>query len=63
MSASFIRRRRLEADFSIGFLLGDGGHPAPPKAKKADVTEHREVFHHVGVLVNEPPGMAGLPFN
>ena len=24
--------------------------------KKADVVEHPEVFHHVGLLVNEPPG-------
>jgi hypothetical protein len=31
--------------------------------KKTDVTEHLEVFHHVGLLVIEPPGMAGLPFN
>jgi len=30
--------------------------------KKADVVEHPEVFHHVGLLINKPPGMAGLPF-
>jgi hypothetical protein len=30
--------------------------------KKADVAEHPEVFHHVGLLINEPPGTAGLPF-
>jgi hypothetical protein len=24
--------------------------------------ENPEVFHHVGLLVNEPPGTAGLPF-
>ena len=24
--------------------------------KKADVAEHPEVFDHVGLLVNEPPG-------
>jgi hypothetical protein len=34
------------------------GHPK----KKADVVEYLKVFHHVGLLVNEPPGMAGLPF-
>jgi hypothetical protein len=28
--------------------------------KKADVAEHPEVFDHVGLLVNEPPGTAGL---
>jgi hypothetical protein len=30
--------------------------------KKADVAEHPEVFHHVGLLSNEPPGTAGLLF-
>jgi hypothetical protein len=30
--------------------------------KKADVVEHPEVFDHVGLLVNEPPDPAGLPF-
>ena len=29
--------------------------------KKADVIEPIE-FDHVGLLVNGPPGMAGLPF-
>jgi hypothetical protein len=41
----------------------DGNLPAPPKTKKADVAEHPEVFHHVGLLVIEPPGLAELPFN
>jgi hypothetical protein len=31
--------------------------------KKADVAEHPEVFHHVGLLVNEPLGTAELPFS
>jgi len=26
------------------------------------VVEHLEVFDHVGLLVNEPPGIAELPF-
>jgi hypothetical protein len=30
--------------------------------KKAEVVEHPEVFDHVGLLINEPPGTAGLPF-
>jgi hypothetical protein len=34
----------------------------PEPIKKADVVEHREVFDHVGLLVNKPPGMAGVPF-
>jgi hypothetical protein len=29
--------------------------------KKADVVEHPKVFDHVGLLVSEPPGPAGLP--
>jgi hypothetical protein len=46
-----------------GSLLVTAGRPAPLRAnKKADVVEHREVFDHVGLLVNEPPGRAGLPF-
>src|SRR5688572_8112119 len=28
-------------------------------AKKADVAKHPKVFHHVGLLVNEPPALAG----
>jgi hypothetical protein len=30
--------------------------------KKTDVAEHGNVFNHVGLLFNEPPGIAGLPF-
>jgi hypothetical protein len=30
--------------------------------KKADVIERPKTFHHVGLLVNEPPGIAELPF-
>jgi hypothetical protein len=30
--------------------------------KKTDVAEHPEVFDHVGLLVNELPGPAGLSF-
>jgi hypothetical protein len=26
------------------------------ETKKADVAEHPKVFHHVGLLFNEPPG-------
>jgi len=32
------------------------------RTKKTDVSEHPEVFDHVGLLVNGPPGTAGLPF-
>ena len=43
-------------------------HPVqiPPQQrepnKKADVAEHPKAFHHVGLLVNEPSGSAGLLF-
>jgi hypothetical protein len=30
------------------------------KTKKADVMERPQAFDHVGLLVNEPPGAAGL---
>jgi hypothetical protein len=30
--------------------------------KKADVVQCPEALHHVGLLVNEPPGLDGLPF-
>jgi hypothetical protein len=30
--------------------------------KKADVVEHPKAFDHIGLLVNEPPGRAGLLF-
>jgi hypothetical protein len=30
--------------------------------KKADVTEHPEVFDHVGLLFNEPSSDAGMLF-
>src|ERR1700693_5236325 len=47
---------------SIRFLLGVCVRIALP-SKQADVVKHpEEVFHHVGLLVNEPPGMARLPF-
>jgi len=34
----------------------------PQHRKKADVAEHLEVFDHVGLLTNEPPGTAELLF-
>jgi hypothetical protein len=43
-------------------LPGAGDGAAPPETKKADVAEHVRVFRHVGLLVNGPPGPAGLPF-
>jgi hypothetical protein len=34
---------------------------AGDKNKKNDVAEYRKAFGHVGLLVNKPPGPAGLP--
>ncbi|MGA2701059.1 MAG: hypothetical protein ABSH35_08175 [Isosphaeraceae bacterium] len=47
------------------------GHPTPlwwmrrtgtTAKEKAGVVDHTRGFDHVGLLVNEPPGQAGLPF-
>jgi len=38
----------------------DSDRPAPQNTKKADVAEHPQVFDHVGLLFNEPPGTSGL---
>jgi hypothetical protein len=35
---------------------------AAPETKKADVLKHPKVFHHAGLLVNQPPGTAELLF-
>ena len=32
------------------------------ETKKADVEKHPKVFHHVGLLVNEPSSYAGMLF-
>jgi len=34
--------------------------PNQRETKKADVAEHPKVFDHVGLLINEPLGTAGL---
>jgi hypothetical protein len=52
----------VDCDWSIEFASQGGYRSVPPKTKKADVAEHPKVFRHVGLLVNKPPGTAGLPF-
>jgi hypothetical protein len=43
---------------------GDGFRPScTTENKKADVAEHQQVFGHVGLLFNKPPGNAGLYFS
>jgi hypothetical protein len=47
--------------FSIGSSLVLVDHPSPTQ-KKTGAVEQPEAFDHAGLLVNEPPGQAGLPF-
>jgi len=35
---------------------------SPQAKKKADVVEHFQVLGHAGLLINKPPGKAGLLF-
>jgi hypothetical protein len=44
------------------FALVVAVFPRHRKTKKADVAGHPSVQDHVGLLVNRPPGTAGLPF-
>jgi hypothetical protein len=44
---------------SIVIVFGHWDHLS--QAKKTGVVEHPQVFHHAGLLVNEPPGNAGMP--
>jgi hypothetical protein len=50
--------QRIPLAGASGFCL----RKAARAKKKTDVVGHPEVFDHVGLLVNEPPGTAGLPF-
>jgi hypothetical protein len=43
-------------------LLPDEGDHRSQTHKKTGVVEYGGVFDHAGLLVNEPPGKAGLPF-
>jgi len=59
----------MQVRFKPGFLFRTlvicvchGVTLASRETKKADVTEHRAVFDHVGLLVDEPSSYAGLPF-
>jgi len=38
------------------------GVPRCRRQKKTGVVEHPQVFDHAGLLIDGPPGMAGLPF-
>ena len=45
-----------------GVVPVDCDRSAPTASKKTGVVEHPKVFDHAGLLANEPPGRAGLPF-
>jgi len=52
----------VELELSIGSsLLTATGRRRSPQ-KKTGAVEHPKVFDHAGLLANEPPGQAGLPF-
>jgi hypothetical protein len=60
-AASAMCCARAELDLSIGSFLVSVIVFGPRK-KKAGVVEHPEVFDHAGLLINGPPGKAGVPF-
>ena len=62
LAACAIWRAIVELGLSMAFILARCGRPQPPQLKKADVAKHPKVLNHVGLLCNEPPGTAGLPF-
>jgi hypothetical protein len=62
LAALAIWRAIVELGLSMAFLLGRCGRPLPPQAKKAGAVRHHKVSDHAGLLFNEPPGRAGLPF-
>jgi hypothetical protein len=39
-----------------------GRGESPSHNKKADLVEHPKAFDQIGLLVDGPPGLAGLPF-
>jgi len=43
-------------------LFENSGVHRQQETKKADVAEHPKVFHRVGLLINEPLGIAELLF-
>ena len=56
-------RRKKSGRFDMPVLPANAARQVAAvrsRTKKADVAEHPQVFHHVGLLSNEPPGTAGL---
>jgi hypothetical protein len=52
----------LPVENGCGSSLVVANVPQCQEQKKADAAEHPEMFGRIGLLVNEPPGTAGLPF-
>jgi len=46
----------------LGWFLQVATVPRYHDRKKTGAAEHPEAFDHAGILVNGPPGAAGLPF-
>ena len=57
-----VKGSRRIYDGRIVALREDTVTLADGRAVLREVVEHAEVFHHVGLLVNEPSGTSGLPF-
>jgi hypothetical protein len=55
-------RHLSERPYPLQMALTLRSKTIQPRTKKADMAEHPEVLDHVGLLTNEPPGTAGLPF-
>jgi hypothetical protein len=52
----------IEAELSIGILPAASQAAFATETKKADVEKHFEMFSHVGLLFDKPPGRTGLSF-
>jgi hypothetical protein len=52
----------IETELSIGSLAPGFDPTLPSKSKKADVGGHLKMFSYVGLLFDEPPGIAELSF-
>jgi hypothetical protein len=52
----------VESDFALGLVLVDTAVSPHREQEKPTWWDTLKAFHHVGLLVNEPPGPAGLPF-
>jgi hypothetical protein len=64
-SAIKTKMRRPDREKSTNYTTEQFSNLLPQyryETKKADVIEHVKVFGHVGLLVNQPPGIAELLF-